>query len=153
MKSFEDMLDCTPLVLVGHDGHWLNGPAREFLRRRGLQGDELIEWLGSGPMPQTPKWRGLEFERFRLPGGDSLFTLRNGASEDGLQAKKLTRKESEVLGYLVKGLSNKEIASKMNVSPGTINTHLDNIYRKFGCSSRLAACFIAMKKGIHTVKV
>ena len=60
----------------------------------------------------------------------------------------LTEKQKEVLRHLLKGLSNSEIANKMNISPGTVNTHLDNIYLKLGCSSRGEASLIALKKGL-----
>ena len=44
----------------------------------------------------------------------------------------LTHKEKEVIQYLVDGFSSKEIASKLNVSPRTIETHRANILGKFG---------------------
>jgi DNA-binding NarL/FixJ family response regulator len=48
----------------------------------------------------------------------------------------------------VKGFSNKKIAGLMKISPGTVNTHLDNIYRKLGCSNRVTACITAVKNGL-----
>jgi len=36
----------------------------------------------------------------------------------------------------------------MGVSPGTINSHLDSIYRKLGCSNRLEAAFTALRCGL-----
>jgi len=43
----------------------------------------------------------------------------------------------------------KSIRCRMpSVTPGTINTHLDNIYDKLNCSNRLAACFTALKHGL-----
>jgi len=44
----------------------------------------------------------------------------------------LTNKEKEVVQYLVEGLSSKEIAAKLNLSPRTIETHRANILGKFG---------------------
>ncbi len=48
----------------------------------------------------------------------------------------------------VRGESNKSIADIMKISPGTVNTHLDNIYSKLGCSNRLSACLIALRNGL-----
>jgi DNA-binding NarL/FixJ family response regulator len=47
----------------------------------------------------------------------------------------LTQKEKEVVHYLMKGLSSKEIASQMNVSSRTVEAHRYNILNKFGLRS------------------
>ena len=49
----------------------------------------------------------------------------------------LTPRESELLGYLVKGLSTKEIASSMFISPGTAKNHVLNLLKKTDTHSRL----------------
>lgn len=48
----------------------------------------------------------------------------------------ITKKEKEVLSFVCKGLSNSEIANKMNVSINTVKMHLQNIYKKADCKSR-----------------
>ncbi|MDA8085212.1 MAG: response regulator transcription factor [Nitrospiraceae bacterium] len=60
----------------------------------------------------------------------------------------LTLKEREVLSLVSKGFTNKQIAEMMKISPSTVNVHLDHIYRKLGCSNRVEACFIGLKKGL-----
>jgi DNA-binding CsgD family transcriptional regulator len=50
----------------------------------------------------------------------------------------LTQREGEALGYLLQGLSSKEIASRMNVSPNTVKAFLRLIMIKTGASSRSA---------------
>jgi DNA-binding NarL/FixJ family response regulator len=47
----------------------------------------------------------------------------------------LTQKEKEVVHYLMKGLSSKEIASQMNISSRTVEAHRYNILNKFGLRS------------------
>ena len=59
------------------------------------------------------------------------------AGEDG-QAK-LTVREKEVLGLLAEGLSNKEIAEKLFISPATCKHHVQNILAKLQVRSRAAA--------------
>lgn len=49
----------------------------------------------------------------------------------------LTPRESELLGYLVKGLSTKEIASSMFISTGTAKNHILNLLKKTDTHSRL----------------
>ena len=50
----------------------------------------------------------------------------------------LTQREAEALGYLVQGLSSKEIAKRMSVSPNTVKAFLRLIMIKTGASSRSA---------------
>jgi HD-GYP domain-containing protein (c-di-GMP phosphodiesterase class II)/DNA-binding CsgD family transcriptional regulator len=63
----------------------------------------------------------------------------------------LTARELEVLGLLAQGAPNKEIAIRLVVSPKTVNTHVEHIYSKIGCSSRAAASLYAMQHGLLPV--
>ena len=60
----------------------------------------------------------------------------------------LTVRETEVLQWLAEGLSNKEIARRLSVSPRTVNFHLDNIYSKLNVNSRTEAAIYALRQGI-----
>jgi two-component system, NarL family, response regulator LiaR len=51
----------------------------------------------------------------------------------------LTEREKQVLGLLVTGRSNYEIASQLNISMATVKYHLSNIFSKFGVKSRVEA--------------
>lgn len=55
----------------------------------------------------------------------------------------LTDRETEVLGLIAEGLSNRDIAARLNISPGTTKTHVSRILTKLGCSSRTQAAIIA----------
>ena len=48
----------------------------------------------------------------------------------------LSAREAEVAGFYIDGLSYKEIACALDISPGTVRTHLNSIYRKLEVSSR-----------------
>ncbi len=52
------------------------------------------------------------------------------------EGEPLSERETEVLGYLTKGYSGKEIADKMSVSINTVKTHLRHIYQKLHVRSR-----------------
>jgi DNA-binding NarL/FixJ family response regulator len=51
----------------------------------------------------------------------------------------LTAREDEVVEYVRRGLSNKEIALEMHISLGTVRAHLRSIFRKLEVSSRAGA--------------
>lgn len=54
-----------------------------------------------------------------------------------MELSKLTRRELEVALLAAEGLSNKEIASELNISQGTTKIHLHTIYGKLGIKNRL----------------
>ena len=51
------------------------------------------------------------------------------------QIDKLSAREREVLGLLVKGYTSKEIAQKLSISPKTVDVHRANVIHKMGASS------------------
>lgn len=59
----------------------------------------------------------------------------------------LTPRELAVLGLLAQGRSNKAIAAALDISPRTVNFHLDNLYSKLGVASRTEALLAALRLG------
>jgi DNA-binding NarL/FixJ family response regulator len=59
----------------------------------------------------------------------------------------LTPREMDVLQLLAEGLSNKEIAQRLTISPRTVNFHLDNVYSKLHVTSRTEAAVYALRHG------
>jgi DNA-binding CsgD family transcriptional regulator/tetratricopeptide (TPR) repeat protein len=68
------------------------------------------------------------------------------ASVDGDAA--LSARELEVLGLLVAGRSNPEIAAELVISPHTARAHVSNILEKLGASSRTEAVALAHRRGL-----
>lgn len=60
----------------------------------------------------------------------------------------LTSREVEVLRLVARGLSNKEIAAHLVISPKTAGTHVEHIYTKIDVSNRAQASLFAMKHGL-----
>ena len=60
----------------------------------------------------------------------------------------LTSREVEVLRLLARGLSNKEIAEQLVISPKTAGSHIEHIYAKIDASSRATASLFAMRHGL-----
>lgn len=57
----------------------------------------------------------------------------------------LTGREREVLGLVARGLTNKEIARDLGVSPATIKAHVERIIAKLGVSDRTQAAVLAAR--------
>lgn len=62
----------------------------------------------------------------------------------------LSAREREILGYLIEGQTNKEIARRLDLQEITIKIHLRNVYRKIGAVNRAQAVRIAMTAGWPT---
>lgn len=60
----------------------------------------------------------------------------------------LSAREVEVLQRISLGESNKEAARAMRISPSTVRTHVESIFRKLGCSTRAAATLRALTLGL-----
>jgi DNA-binding CsgD family transcriptional regulator/tetratricopeptide (TPR) repeat protein len=82
----------------------------------------------------------------------STFSINNDPTNtpsfDMFGSDSLTGRQLEILSLLTTGLSNKEIASKVNLSTRTVDMHVRNIYDRLNCRTRTEATRIAFDKGI-----
>jgi DNA-binding CsgD family transcriptional regulator len=60
----------------------------------------------------------------------------------------LTAREVEVLRLAARGLTNKDIAASLFITPKTVANHIEHIYTKIGVSTRAMASMYAMKHGL-----
>lgn len=60
----------------------------------------------------------------------------------------LSQREREVLALLAEGLSTKEIANRLRISPGTAGIHVGHIYEKLGVNKAVTAVRIAIRCGL-----
>ena len=62
--------------------------------------------------------------------------------------KLLTSRQTEVLGLVAKGFSNKQIAYQIGVSEATVKLHINALLRAVGACNRTQAVIIAQKMGL-----
>ncbi len=74
-----------------------------------------------------------------------LLRREAGAREIG---SVLTTRETDVLRMIASGLRNKPIAERLNISEGTVKTHLHSIYEKLGVRSRSELIIYCREKGL-----
>ncbi|MBN2618776.1 MAG: FHA domain-containing protein [Spirochaetales bacterium] len=67
----------------------------------------------------------------------TIITSSSNSADEFVQKYNLTARESELLSYLIKGISTKEIADSMFISAGTAKNHVLNLLKKTGTHSRL----------------
>ena len=60
----------------------------------------------------------------------------------------LTAREVDVLRLLARGMSNKEIAEQLVITPKTVGNHVEHIYAKIDASTRATASLFAMRHGL-----
>ncbi len=147
------------VLLVDRHGRiaWRSPQAVRWLRQAvSLQDDEvaLRAWLqravqqGQALAPLT---EGQQLQARCLgPGGpgEVLVLLRPVAAQADAAHKRLadaalTPRETEVLSWLAKGKTNRDIADILGMSPRTVSKHLEHIFEKLGVETRTAAAAIA----------
>src|SRR5215468_5695742 len=69
-------------------------------------------------------------------------------AERAIAGAALSPREIEVLKLIASGKSNKEIATQLFVSEGTVKTHVLNIHHKLGVDDRTEAVVVAIRRGI-----
>jgi len=93
----------------------------------------LLEFVATGQAYVSPSVIGFE--------------NGNGASSFFAGGKPLTPRELDVLAHLSQGLSNKEIARRLDIEEVTVRLHLRGIFRKLGASNRTQAVKHAIERG------
>ncbi|MFL0810509.1 MAG: response regulator transcription factor [Agarilytica sp.] len=79
---------------------------------------------------------------YLLKLSDTKTVSGEAALKEGLG---LTKRESQVLYWLAKGKTNRDVAQILEMSPRTVNKHLEQIYPKLGVENRTSAAAIALK--------
>ena len=141
-----------PALQCGADGYLLKEDRFEVLV-------EELQKIVRGQPPLSPAIARRLLTHFRGHGGDTqapdsgfapaaFATSKPVPIEKAPDHERLTPRESEVLTYLSKGFTIKEIAGLMGIKWFTVNDHIKSIYKKLNVSSRAEAAVLASKQGL-----
>lgn len=129
--------------------HWL----QEAFAAEGVDQEAASRWLWEARLTGSqaailPDGRQLLARAMGASGlAETMLLLSQTAPEDAsmrrLQNVVLTRRETEVLSWLSKGKTNRDIADILVMSPRTVNKHLEHIFEKLGVETRTAAAAVA----------
>lgn len=113
-----------------------------------------IEWLSAGGAEAergAPDGRMMAARRLGEVGlGETMWLLRVHAPGEAppsrLAVAALTPRETEVLSWIAKGKTNRDVAEILGMSPRTVNKHLEHVFEKLGVETRAAAAALASRE-------
>jgi len=166
-NSAQSALDSTGqhLLTVSSEGQllWATPQANALLAKAGADEywqqqqltQQMCQWMIHNPLPEQ------QISLQKLPYSLSLKLIQYQANSDILlrlidgqkpsnekileRALSLTLRESQVLYWIAQGKTNREIAQILNMSPRTVNKHLEQIFPKLAVDNRTAAAAVALR--------
>ncbi|MFL6697554.1 MAG: response regulator [Vitreoscilla sp.] len=118
--------------------------------------DACLAWLNAatqaseGVCTRTLGGRILTARRLGGVGlGEVMWLLDLGAPQvapSRLSTASLTPRETEVLSWVAKGKTNRDVAEILRMSPRTVNKHLEHVFEKLGVETRAAAAALASRE-------
>ncbi len=132
----EDDDDLFESVKAGANGYLLKNvrPEQLFEDLRGVM---------RGEAPIAPAVASKLLDALRT-GGLPARGRAAGTTQDTV----LTRRESEILQLVANGLSNKEIATELSITEGTVKNHVHNALEKLHLTNRVQAAAYAVRQGL-----
>jgi DNA-binding NarL/FixJ family response regulator len=125
LTTYDTDSDILRAIEAGATGYILKDAPREELY-------QAIRATAQGQSYLSPAVATRLMGQFRTPAADSA----------------LSQREVDVLTWVAKGASNKEIARHLHVSEATVKTHLLHIFSKLNANDRTQAVTLAVQKGI-----
>jgi len=141
---------------------WSSPRARELLARLAVEPadaaglPDALQAVWTGEVSETLVVLGKEIQpshvRVRHMGqidfGESMLLLEGCGDPEAavgsrLSQAALTPRETEVLSWVAKGKTNRDVGEILGMSPRTVNKHLEHIFEKLGVETRSAAAALA----------
>lgn len=98
-----------------------------------------------GYLPKSLPVEAME-DALKLVAAGGTFMPPRALAESGTG---LTERQLEILGLMAKGLQNRDIAGKLDISEGTVKQHLHVIYRVLDAKTRTEALALAARRGLR----
>ena len=124
---FDDRETVFSAIKAGASGYILKGSTPRDLI-------DALHTLARGGSPMSPKIARKVIREFQDERVDDQYLL--------------SHRETEIVKEIENGLTYKDIAAKLGISPHTVHTHIKNIYEKLHAKDRPEALVAARRKGI-----
>lgn len=127
------------------------GDVRVLVFSNYASGEEVYQAFNAGARGFVVKEMALErlLEAIRkVHAGEQYIPPEISTRLSGRVLSKLSSRELEVLALIAKGLSNKEIAARLELVEGTVKVHVTNILDKLRVADRTQAILAGVKQGI-----
>jgi DNA-binding NarL/FixJ family response regulator len=149
------------VLLVDAHGHlaWRSPRAQRWLAEffAGDDDETCMAWLAPGDeaaddtRARTLEERTLTARRLGNAGlGEVMWLLSLRAADapamSRLATASLTPRETEVLSWIAKGKTNRDVGQILGMSPRTVNKHLEHVFEKLGVETRAAAAALASRE-------
>lgn len=166
-NSAQKALDSSGQYLVSANNNgvinWATPQAFDLLNEHApdekWQETEFVEALGNWLRHNPVTKQRLPFEDIEKPFAVEFVESRNAEDhllklinlvqipeEEILQAHfPLTGREAEVLRWIAQGKTNREIGQILDISPRTVNKHLEQVFHKVGVENRTTAASVAIR--------
>jgi len=136
---------------------WRSPRAQRWLAEFFAHGDDdaCVAWLDAGVdadvRTRTLDARALTARRLGSVGlGEVMWLLSLEANDaqppSRLSTASLTPRETEVLSWIAKGKTNRDVGEILGMSPRTVNKHLEHVFEKLGVETRAAAAALASRE-------
>jgi DNA-binding NarL/FixJ family response regulator len=146
LTTFDDEAYVLSAVRAGASGFLLKDTDPDLLVaavRAVHRGDSLVDPASTRVLLE----RCFELERQVGSGATPAPAVSPDNRWTGLLAQ-LSEREREILVWMARGLSNRDLAAKLFVSETTVKTHVSSVLSKLGLSSRVQAVVVAYEAGV-----
>lgn len=131
-EDAEDLVDC---LRAGAVGYLLKNIETDYLI-------DAIQRAARGESVMSPQMTGKLVREFRTQPKSGT------SSQPGEEHEKLSPREKEIITYLARGASNKEVARALGVAESTVKIHVQSILKKLNLTSRVQAAVYAVEHGL-----
>lgn len=147
-EDAEDLVDC---LRAGAAGYLLKNIETDYLVNAitgAARGESIISPLMTGKLVQGLRTQPKPEVTPPVPPAQPAMLNSQARPSAEAEREKLTPRETEIITFLAKGASNKEMARVLNVAESTVKIHVQSILKKLNLTSRVQAAVYAVEHGL-----